>query len=32
LAQIPEVREVAIRGYEGDDRAIVDVQLFGPEA
>jgi hypothetical protein len=31
LAQIPEVREVAVRGYEGGDRAIVDVQLFGPQ-
>jgi hypothetical protein len=30
LARIPEVREVAVRGYEGEDRAIVDVQLFGP--
>jgi hypothetical protein len=31
LAGIPEVREVAVRGYEGEDRAIVDVQLFGPK-
>jgi hypothetical protein len=28
LAQIPQVREVAVRGYEGGDRAIVDVRLF----
>ena len=30
LSQIPEVREVSVRGYEGGDRAIVDVQMFGP--
>jgi hypothetical protein len=28
LSQIPQVREVAVRGYEGEDRAIVDVHLF----
>ena len=28
LARIPEVREVDVRGYEGGDRAIVDVHLF----
>jgi hypothetical protein len=28
LAQIAEVSEVEVRGYEGDDRAIVDVHLF----
>jgi len=28
LSLIPEVREVAVRGYEGEDRAIVDVHLF----
>ncbi len=27
LAQIPEVRDVQLRGYEGEDRAIVDVHL-----
>jgi hypothetical protein len=27
LSQIPEVRDVELRGYEGDDRAIVDVHL-----
>ncbi len=27
LAQIPEVRDVQVRGYEGEDRAIVDVHL-----
>jgi hypothetical protein len=27
LAEIPGVREVAIRGFEEGDRAIVDVQL-----
>jgi hypothetical protein len=30
LGRLPEVREVAVRGYEGDDRAIVDVHLFEP--
>jgi hypothetical protein len=30
LSGIPEVREVAVRGYEGEDRAIVDVHLFEP--
>jgi hypothetical protein len=30
LARIPEVREVEVRGYEGGDRAIVDVHLFDP--
>ncbi len=27
LAQIPQVRDVRVRGYEGEDRAIVDVHL-----
>lgn len=27
LAQIPEVRDVQVRAYEGEDRAIVDVHL-----
>ena len=30
LAEIAEVREVSVRGYEGGDRAIVDVHLFEP--
>jgi hypothetical protein len=30
LAKIPEVREVTVRGYEGEDRAIVDVHLIDP--
>lgn len=30
LEKIPEVREVSVRGYEGEDRAIVDVHLFEP--
>jgi hypothetical protein len=30
LVRLPEVREVAVRGYEGEDRAIVDVHLFEP--
>jgi hypothetical protein len=29
LAALPEVREVVVREYEGEDRAIVDVHLFG---
>jgi hypothetical protein len=32
LAAIPDVREVAIRGYEGEDRAIVDVRLNEPRS
>jgi hypothetical protein len=32
LARIPEVREVQVRGYEGGDRAIVDVRLHEPTA
>jgi hypothetical protein len=32
LAAIPDVREVAIRGYEGEDRAIVDVRLDEPRS
>jgi hypothetical protein len=32
LAAIPDVREVAIRGYEGQDRAIVDVRLNEPRS
>jgi hypothetical protein len=31
LERIPEVREVEVRGYEGADRAIVDVHLFEPK-
>jgi hypothetical protein len=31
LERIPEVREVEVRGYEGEDRAIVDVHLFEPK-
>jgi len=30
LAGMPGVREVEVRGYEGGDRAIVDVQLIDP--
>ena len=30
LAAIPGVRTVVMRGYEGEDRAIFDVQLIGP--
>ena len=30
LAEIAQVREVSVRGYEGEDRAIVDVHLFEP--
>jgi hypothetical protein len=30
LAEIAQVREVSVRGYEGGDRAIVDVHLFEP--
>ncbi|HEY2260214.1 MAG TPA: hypothetical protein VGH45_10905 [Solirubrobacteraceae bacterium] len=30
LAKIPAVRDVAVRGYEGGDRAIVDVHLIDP--
>ena len=32
LERIPEVREVEVRGYEGGDRAIVDVHLFEPKS
>jgi hypothetical protein len=32
LAAIPDVREVAIRGYEGEDRAIVDVRFDQPRS
>jgi hypothetical protein len=32
LAAIPDVREVAIRGYEGEDRAIVDVRFNEPRS
>jgi hypothetical protein len=32
LAAIPDVRDVAIRGYEGEDRAIVDVRLNEPRS
>lgn len=27
LARVPGVREVSLRGYEGDDRVVIDVQL-----
>ena len=27
LARLPGVREVSLRGYEGDDRVVIDVQL-----
>ncbi len=30
LAALPEVRQVALREYAGDDRAVIDVHLFGP--
>jgi hypothetical protein len=30
LSAIPGVREVTVRGYEGEDRAIVDVLLAEP--
>ena len=30
LEKIAEVREVSVRGYEGEDRAIVDVHLIEP--
>jgi hypothetical protein len=30
LADLPNVRAVAVRGYEGTDRAVVDVQLSEP--
>jgi hypothetical protein len=30
LVRLPEVREVAVRGYEGEDRAVVDVHLVEP--
>jgi hypothetical protein len=29
LRTLPEVTEVAVRGYEGADRAIIEVQLGG---
>jgi hypothetical protein len=29
LARIPGVREVTVRGYDGPDRAIVEVRLEG---
>lgn len=32
LAGISDVREVTVRGYEGEDRAIVDVRLSRPTA
>jgi hypothetical protein len=32
LAAIPDVREVAVRGYEGEDRAIVDVRFNEPRS
>lgn len=34
VARLPGVRETSVRGYEGTDRAIVDVRLadMGPEA
>ena len=30
LAGLPEVRQVVVRGYEGDDRAVVEVHLSQP--
>jgi hypothetical protein len=30
LGRLPEVREVSVRAYEGDDRAVVDVHLVQP--
>ncbi len=27
LARLPGVREVSLRGYEGDDHVVIDVQL-----
>jgi hypothetical protein len=30
VAALPEVRQVALREYAGDDRAVIDVDLFGP--
>ena len=27
LARLPGVREVSLRGHEGDDRVVIDVQL-----
>ncbi len=30
LSHLRGVREVVVRGYEGTDRAIIDVQLDGP--
>ncbi len=32
LSGLPGVRDVTVRGYEGDDRAIVDVRLSEPTA
>jgi hypothetical protein len=32
LAGIPGVREVTVRGYEGENRAMFDVQLLAPSA
>lgn len=32
LAALPEVREAVVRGYEGEDRALIDVQLTPPSA
>jgi len=30
LSSLPEVREVVLREYAGDDRVVVDVHLSGP--
>ena len=30
LVALPEVREVVVREYAGDDRAVVEVHLFAP--
>jgi hypothetical protein len=30
LARLPGVREVEVRAYKGDDRALIEVQLFSP--
>jgi hypothetical protein len=32
LLRLPGVREVTLRGYEGENRAMFDVQLAGPNA
>jgi hypothetical protein len=32
LSALPEVEEITIRGYEGSDRVLLDVQLAPPTA